>query len=120
MREMVISELLRFRNTATWSWQGWQATWTRQKSLRQWAVVNVISAFFALVLDLSGGERGLILALGIFILFAEVVNTAIEETIDYISLDHDPRAGRAKDCGSCAVALAAIAGGVAWLAILVG
>ena len=31
----------------------------------------------------------------------------------------DPRAKRAKDCGSAAVALAALAGGVAWVVVLV-
>jgi diacylglycerol kinase (ATP) len=40
--------------------------------------------------------------------------------VDYISEEHDPRAGRAKDAGSAAVAVAAIACGVAWLVILVG
>ena len=74
----------------------------------------------AFALPLTGGERALILALGLMILVAELVNTAIEETIDYISTEHDPRAGRAKDAGSAAVAVAAIAGGVAWLAILLG
>ena len=70
--------------------------------------------------DLTPAERGLILALGLLILVAELFNTAIEEAIDYISTDQDPRAGRAKDCGSAAVALTAIAGGVAWLVILLG
>jgi diacylglycerol kinase (ATP) len=50
----------------------------------------------------------------------ELVNTAIEETVDYISEAQDPRAGRAKDAGSAAVAVTAIAAGVAWGVILVG
>jgi diacylglycerol kinase (ATP) len=54
------------------------------------------------------------------VLVMELVNTAIEETVDYISTAHDPRAGRAKDAGSAAVAVAAIAGGVAWVVVLVG
>ena len=62
----------------------------------------------------------LIVALGVLILAAELMNTAIEETVDYISTDHDPRAGRAKDAGSAAVAVTAIAGGLAWLVILLG
>ena len=57
---------------------------------------------------------------GLMVLVAELLNTAIEETVDYISLAQDPRAGRAKDAGSAAVAVAALAGGVAWGIILIG
>jgi diacylglycerol kinase (ATP) len=113
-------ELRRLRNTARWSWQGWSSTWMHEKSLRQWAALNVASALLAFMLDLTAGERALILALGLLILVMELVNTAIEETVDYISEAHDPRAGRAKDAGSAAVALTAIAGGIAWLIILIG
>ncbi len=114
------AEIARFGNTARWSWQGWVAAWGSEKSIRQWTLVNLISAVPALVLDLTGGERALILSLGLLVLAAELINTALEETVDYISTDHNPRAGKIKDCGSAVVAVTAIAGGVAWLAVLIG
>lgn len=120
MRDMILVELRRWADTARWSMQGWTNTWAREKSLRQWAALNAASAIVALILDLTGGERALILALGMLILAAELINTAIEETVDYISTDHDPRAGRAKDAGSAAVAVTAIAWGAAWVAIVAG
>jgi diacylglycerol kinase (ATP) len=116
----LMDELRRLQNTARWSWQGWTSAWVREKSLRQWAMLNVASAILAFVIDLTPGERALILSLGLLILVMELVNTAIEETVDYISEAQDPRAGRAKDAGSAAVAVTAIAGGVAWLVILIG
>ena len=118
--DWLMAEVARLGNTARWSWQGWCAAWSSEKSIRQWTGVNAVSALMAMMLDLTGGERALILALGLMILVAEMVNTALEETVDYISTNHDPRAGKIKDCGSAVVALTAIAGGVAWLAILVG
>ena len=114
------SELRRFANTCRWSLAGWRAAWATEKSLRQWTIANVLSAGLALSLDLTPTERALILALGLLVLAAELLNTAIEETVDYISTDRNPRAGRAKDCGSAGVALTAIAAGVAWLVILIG
>lgn len=113
-------ELRRFANTVTWSWQGWRAAWATQKSLRQWTLVNVISAALSFCVQMSAAERGLILALGVLVLAAELINTAIEQAIDYISEAKHPRAKMAKDCGSAAVALTAIAAGVAWLVILIG
>ena len=63
---------------------------------------------------------GLILALGLLVLAAELINTAIEEVVDHILPQPHPAAKKAKDCGSACVALAALAGGVAWAVILIG
>lgn len=114
------AEVARIGKTARWSWQGWSAAWATEKSIRQWTAVNLLSAVLAMVVDLTGGERALILALGLLVLAAELINTALEETVDYISVDPHPRAGKIKDCGSAVVAVTAIAGGVAWLAVLIG
>lgn len=103
-----------------WSLNGWNATWRSEHSFRSWVWANAISALLAFVLPLGAGERGLILALGILVLAAELFNTAIEDVVDYISEDHHHLAGRAKDAGSAAVAVTAIAAGVAWVALLVG
>lgn len=120
MRELLAGEIRRFANTCIWSLQGWRAAWASEKSLRQWTLVNLLSATLALTLDLSSGERALILALGLIVLAAELLNTAIEEVVDIVSPGQHPRAGKAKDCGSAGVALAALAGGAAWVVILFG
>lgn len=118
--ETLRAEARRLLNTCTWSWAGWTAAWASEKSLRQWTVANVLSAALAFWLDLTAAERALILALGLLVLAAELVNTAIEAVVDYISEERHPLAKRAKDCGSAGVALAAIAAGVAWAVILIG
>lgn len=120
MRDLLAGEIRRFANTCVWSLQGWRAAWASEKSLRQWTILNLISVTLAFTLDLTTGERALILALGLLVLAAELFNTAIEETVDLASPERSQQAGKAKDCGSAGVALAAIAGGVAWVVILVG
>lgn len=116
--ETLRAEYSRIRNTVVWSIEGWRAAWASEKTLRQWTLVNILSAALAFSLDLSGAERGLVLALGLLILAAELMNTGLEEVVDYISRNQDPRAKKAKDCGSAAVALTALAGGIAWAVIL--
>ena len=81
------------------------------------AVTMAVAAFS---IDMTPAERALILALGILVLAAELINTAVEEVVDYISEERDPRAKRAKDAGSAMVAVVAIACGVAWLVVLLG
>ena len=77
----------------------------------------MISALACLMVEMTPGERALILALGLLILAAEVMNAALEKVVDYLSTNRDPRAKKAKDCGTAAVALTALAGGVAWLVV---
>ena len=114
------AEARRIGKTCLWSWQGWRAAWATEKSLRQWALVNLLSAALAFALDLTPGERALILSLGLLVLAAELINTAVEVIVDMVQPGPHPLAGKAKDCGSACVALTAMAGGVAWLVILIG
>lgn len=101
-----------------WSWNGIADAWVHQHSFRSWVWANAVSAALAFLLPLTGGERALILALGLLVLAAEALNTAIEYAIDYISTERHPLAGRAKDAGSAGVFLASLAAGVAWVAAL--
>jgi diacylglycerol kinase (ATP) len=120
MRELIAAEARRLANTVIWSWDGWRAAWATEKTLRQWTLANVLSAALAFSIDLTPAERGLILALGLLVLAAELINTGLEEVVDHLSPGPDPRAKKAKDCGSACVALTAIAAGVAWVVVLVG
>ncbi len=120
MNNLLRAEGKRIANTVIWSLDGWKAAWATEKTLRQWTIVNIASVALAFTLDLTGTERAVILSLGLLILAAELMNTAVEEVVDYLSKAPDPRAKKAKDCGSAAVALTALAGGVAWVVVLVG
>lgn len=120
MRNLLAAESRRFLNTVIWSLDGWRAAWASEKSLRQWTVVNLGSAILAFSLRMTPGERGLILALGLLVLAAELINTGIETVVNHILPQPHPAAKKAKDCGSACVALAALAGGVAWAVILIG
>ena len=109
-------ERLRWR--IVWSVAGIRDAWVHQHSFRSWVWANLVSAALALWLPLEGGERAVILALGVLVLAAEAMNTAIEYTVDYISTERHPLAGRAKDAASAGVFLTAIAAGVAWAVVL--
>lgn len=120
MLEFLRAEALRLRDTVRWSLDGWRAAWASEKSLRQWTLANLFSAALTVAVQMSAGERALILSLGVLVLAAELLNSALEEVVDYISTAKDPRARKAKDCASAGVALTAVAAGVAWVVVLVG
>ncbi len=109
----------RTRDRIIWSWNGVKDAWVHQPSFRSWGYAYAFTIVLAFVLPLSMSERGLVLALGLMVLAFEAINTAVEYTVDYISTDRHPLAGRAKDAGSAAVFLASIAAGLAWVFVLI-
>jgi Diacylglycerol kinase len=114
------AEARRIGWTCVWSWRGWASAWGSERTLRQWTLANLLSAGAAFWLPLSPAERALILALGLLLLAAELMNTAIETVVNMVSPDQHPLAAKAKDCGSATVALTALAAAVAWLVVLWG
>jgi diacylglycerol kinase (ATP) len=113
-------QVMRVRQRAVWSWEGFVHVWRTEGSLAQWLVLNAIFGVLAFVLPLSGMERGMLLMGGIFVLAMECMNTAIERVVDDISTAQRDAAKQAKDCGSAAVAIAGIAVGVGWVCVLAG
>ncbi|MFQ5439748.1 MAG: diacylglycerol kinase [Paracoccaceae bacterium] len=110
----------RVYNASIWSVEGARACWASEDNFKQWTVVNGLSAALALSLDLSGLERAVIIGFGLNILVVELLNTAVETTIDRFSTDIHPLSKKAKDIGSAAVALSALTGLFVWLLILFG
>ncbi len=106
---------VRLIDRTRWSWQGVAATWKDEYSFRAWAWANLVSIGLALLLPLSDGLRALIIVLGVLVMVAELFNTAVERAVDHTSTDHNVLAGQAKDAASAAVALTAVAAGVAWV-----
>lgn len=113
-------QIMRVRQRAIWSWDGFVHVLRTEGSLMQWIVANAVMAVLAFVLPLSGVERGMLLMGGIFVLAVECVNTAIERVVDDIGLERRDAAKQAKDAGSAAVAVTAVAVGVAWVGVIAG
>lgn len=113
-------QIMRVRQRAIWSWDGFVHVFRTEGSLSQWLVANGFFALLAFVLPLSAGERGMLLMGGILVLAAECMNTAIERVVDDVSTEQRDAAKQAKDCGSAAVAVTGVAVGVAWVCVIVG
>ena len=66
----------------------------------------------------TGTERALLIGSLILVLIVELLNSALEATLDRISVEHHRLTKRAKDIGSAAVMLALVNAGVIWLLLL--
>jgi diacylglycerol kinase (ATP) len=74
----------------------------------------------ALWLGHNGVERALLIAPMLLTLVVELVNSAIEATVDRIGFERHALAGLAKDIGSAAVLMSFVLLGTVWLLVLLG
>ena len=64
-------------------------------------------------------EKVMLLISVLFVIFAEVLNTAIEATIDRVGLEIHPLSGLAKDLGSAAVLIALLISSFVWISVFI-
>ena len=116
---LILRELIKIKNRAVWSWYGFYHVAKTEGSFWQWIIANIISGSLTFFIPISYTQQALILAGGILILAAECINTAIERVVDDISTKQRAAAKHAKDAGSAAVAITALATGVVWFIVIV-
>jgi len=88
-----------------------------EAAFRQELIGALVLVPVALLLDVTTIER-LVLVLSILLVLAiELLNSAIEATVDRISVERHPLAGQAKDMGSAAVLVALAMAALCWVVI---
>jgi diacylglycerol kinase (ATP) len=97
---------------------GLAAAARHEDAFRQELILVVLLTPLALWLGHTGVERALLIASLIVVLIVELLNSAIEATVDRISFENHRLAKRAKDIGSAAVMLSLVNAGLVWLLII--
>jgi diacylglycerol kinase (ATP) len=95
--------LRRIWNAIYYSLQGITAAWRHEAAFRQEAILCIIMIPLSFLLGHSAVERALLAGTCLLVLVTELLNSAIEATIDRIGSEHHELSGRAKDIGSAAV-----------------
>lgn len=112
--------LRRLLNAAHYSMSGLAAAARHEDAFRMELALALFLAPLALWLGDNGVERALLIGSLLLVLVVELLNSAIEATVDRISLEDHRLAKRAKDIGSAAVMLSLLAAGSVWLLVLLG
>lgn len=110
--------LQRLINATRYSLAGLGEAVRREPAFQQELLLTVILVPLALWWGDDGTERALMIGSLVLVLIVEIVNSAIEATVDRVSLDAHPLAKRAKDLGSAAVMLALVNVALVWLLVL--
>jgi diacylglycerol kinase (ATP) len=102
------------------SGRGLAGAFRDEAAFRQELALALVVIPGGLLLGRTGIERALLIAPMLLVLVVEVLNSAVEATVDRIGLEHHELAGLAKDLGSAAVFLALLLLAVVWLLVLTG
>ncbi len=100
------------------SMQGFAGAFREESAFRQELALSALVIPLGLWLGQNGIERVLLIAPMFLVLIVELINSAIEATVDRIGLERHALSGLAKDIGSAAVLLSLLLLAVVWLLVL--
>jgi diacylglycerol kinase (ATP) len=104
----------RLINAFYYSLAGFKAAWKNEEAFRQEIILLVFVIPVAIWLGETGTQRALLIGFYLIIPLVEIINSAIEATVDRVGQERHKLSGRAKDLGSAAVLLSICIAIVVW------
>lgn len=92
--------LNRILNAYKYSIDGIKAAWKDEEAFRQVTVLGIIFGILGIIIGQNWIEKVLLLLPSILCIVGELINSAIENAIDFTSKEIHPLAKKAKDMGS--------------------
>ena len=108
----------RLINAFGFSMQGFKAAYKHEEAFRQEVFVLALAIPLGIWLGENVVEVILLIGSVLLLLVVELLNSAIEATVDRFGGEHHELSGRAKDMGSAAVLVMSITAAMVWLSIL--
>lgn len=112
--------LVRIWNAFKYSLAGFRAAYRHEDAFRQEVLLSCVLIPLALLGNHTGLEKAVLIAAMLLVVIVELINSAVEATVDRISLERHDLAKRAKDIGSACVLLSLINLAMVWGLIYFG
>jgi diacylglycerol kinase (ATP) len=110
--------LVRIWNALGYSLAGVTAAFTHEDAFRQEVLLAAILIPAAFFMPTSGLGKAMMVMSVLLVLIVELLNSAVEATVDRISMENHRLAKRAKDIGSAAVFLSLVNVPLVWCLVL--
>jgi len=101
-----------------YSLQGFRDCYRHEAAFRQEVLAAIALIPLALWLGDNGVERALLVGSWLLVMVVELLNSAIETTVDRFGPEHHKLSGRAKDIGSASVLASISLAVVVWALVL--
>ena len=108
------------RNALKYSWIGLRTAFQKEEAFQQEVLVLLFVIPAGLWFGQTGVERAVLIGSWLFVIVVELINSAIEVTVDRVGFEHHKLSGRAKDFGSASVFCAILLAILFWVLILFG
>ncbi len=109
-----VSGMRRLPRAILCSLKGYQAAWKHESGFRQYLSIAVLVSPASFYISQSLTHWFMLISCLVFLLFAEIINSAIEAVSDAVLPDYNELIGRAKDLGSAGVLTALLLAIVIW------
>jgi diacylglycerol kinase (ATP) len=100
------------------TFRGFRSAWREEEAFRQECLLALAVVPLGLWLGDDGVERALLVGPMFLVLAVELINSALEATVDRIGLERHPLSAIAKELGSAAVFVAFLLLGLNWFLVL--
>lgn len=112
--------LVRLRCAFGYSMDGFRAAYKHEDAFRQEVWLAVVLVPLALWLPVTAVAKALMIGSVLLLIIVELLNSAVEATVDRISLENHDLAKRAKDISSSAVLVSLLNIVIIWALVLLG
>ncbi|GAB4059609.1 diacylglycerol kinase [Uliginosibacterium sediminicola] len=112
--------LTRLFNALHYSIDGLRDAYRLEDAFRQEVLLAIILIPLAICLPVSGVAHALMIGSVLLVLIVELINSAVEATVDRVGLEHHRLSKRAKDIGSAAVLVALVNVIAVWSCVIFG
>lgn len=100
-----------------YSLAGFRAAWKNEEAFRQEIIIGIIIIPAGLWLGVTGTQRALLIGIYFLIPLVELINSAIEATVDRVGTERHELSGRAKDLGSASVFISICIALIVWILV---
>lgn len=115
--KFILHGLIHFIKATGYSIAGFKAA-LKETAIRQEVLLGLIHCPLAIWVNMSSGIRIFLFASYGLVLTTEILNTAIEATVDIACTERNDLAKKAKDCGSAAVFVSIFMMSSGWVYVL--
>lgn len=114
MFKLITKIIVKLKNSFLYSIDGLKAVFEAEMAFRMEVCAGIIAIPLALFLGKSALERMALISSILLVFIIELLNSAIETTLNKVDLNWDPLIKKAKDMGSAAVLITLINALVVW------
>lgn len=109
----------RLINSFKYAFEGIMTALKSEQNLKIHILMMILVIIFGIILKISKIEWIICIILFGFVISLELVNTAIENTVDLVTMEKNPKAKIAKDVSAAAVLIAAVTSAIIGLIIFI-